>query len=95
MELGESEREKTSSQVPTFTGNKAFFLQQGYYLSVPDIFSIRALTAAAKNAPEILCQILNIVPGKAAATPKNCRESAAAKPEFCIPTSMAIVILVR
>ena len=61
--------------------------------SIP--YFIKRLLMAAKIEPDMLCQTLNTAPGKAAAMPKNCLERAAARPEFCIPTSMAMVMAVR
>jgi len=46
----------------------------------------------ASNAPEMLCQTLKMAPGSALSGVKYFMASATAKPEFCIPTSMAIVL---
>ena len=52
------------------------------------------LYTALTSAPLILCHILKIAPGNAEAIPKNCFDNAAASPEFCIPTSIAMVTAV-
>ena len=46
---------------------------------------------AAINAPDKLCQTENTAPGSAASGEKYCFASPPARPEFCMPTSMAIV----
>ena len=45
----------------------------------------------ANSDPLMLCQTLNSAPGNAAVAEKNCSANATPNPEFCMPTSMAIV----
>ena len=50
---------------------------------------------AANNEPVKLCHNENSAPGKAAAGAKYLAANATAKPEFCMPTSIARVLQVR
>ena len=45
----------------------------------------------ASTAPERLCQIENTAPGRAAAGEMYCAARPAARPEFCMPTSIETV----
>ncbi len=48
----------------------------------------------ARTEPVMLCQMLKKVAGRAAAGVKNLVANTTARPEFCIPTSMATVLQV-
>jgi hypothetical protein len=50
---------------------------------------------AASNEPVKLCHNENSAPGSAAAGEKYLTAKATAKPEFCMPTSIARVLHVR
>ena len=49
----------------------------------------------ARKAPLMLCHKLNSAPGSAAVAEKDCMARATPSPEFCMPTSKAIVWLCR
>ncbi len=57
-------------------------------------FSSLNLHQPANIEPDRLCQILKIAPGKAAAAEKYFTANATLNPEFCIPTSIPIVLQV-
>ena len=48
----------------------------------------------ARIGPEILCQILKKAPARAESDPKYLIANAVARPEFCIPTSIAKVLAI-
>ena len=49
------------------------------------------LHTEASNEPLMLCQTLNKAPGRAAVAEKNSVARATPRPEFCMPTSIAMV----
>ena len=66
-----------------------------YYIAVYILLILsKFLYEPASNEANIFCQTLNIAPGKAAIEEKNFIASATLNPEFCIPTSIAIVLRV-
>src|SRR5699024_4230424 len=56
-------------------------------LSLPSVF---LLIQVAISEPEILCQTLNSAAGTADSGEKWAADKAAARPEFCIPTSIEV-----